>query len=94
MRTRIRKTASLLAVAGAATLLLGTAGSANAASAPASQAGTKAVSQPAAGWEFFDDYWTFDDCEAEGYRGRDRGEWLDFQCRPGPVDWNLWVLRP
>jgi len=48
----------------------------------------------AAGWEFFGDYWTYDGCQAEGLRGKERGEWLDFQCRPSGVDWNLWVQRP
>jgi hypothetical protein len=48
----------------------------------------------AAGWEFFDDYWTHAGCIEEGQNGVQRGEWTQYQCRSSAIDWNLWVLRP
>ncbi|GAA4131546.1 hypothetical protein [Actinomadura keratinilytica] len=85
MRPRL-PAAVMLTAASVASLTLA-APPAQAASAPAAQA-------PIMGWEIEGKYWTYDGCVSTGHQGVERGDWSRFQCRPGKLQWVLWVLRP
>ncbi len=65
-----------------------------ASAAPASASPSGAVTAEAAlGWEFYDDYWSLQECLNRGDLGLIHGEWVEYICEESAWDWDLYVNR-
>ena len=43
------------------------------------------------GMEFYDDFWTKDECTTVGDWGLDHGKWTVYDCQESLWDWDLYV---
>ncbi|MDX3538471.1 hypothetical protein PV721_29820 [Streptomyces sp. MB09-01] len=41
--------------------------------------------------EFYDDFWTFAECDRFGRSGMSKGKWWDYDCQESWLDWDLYV---